>query len=268
MASHLARNPAVAKVSKVLGRLPAARLVAFFDRHVGREPDAQDVLMSGIAASGAADRMARAQVFGRVTMRPASTRWSAPAKQWPLSAPETAHEGFPRPPSRRRARGRIPGDRPDHRQRILHHPRPERRQCRDLTRLGRRHGHPETPERQELHLPRQVLQRHGPQCRHQPPEPDDPLERHREPDLQQADLDLAKHDRQGAVRDHPHRLQDGLPRRQHARRRPLLPEDLDRRRRPDDHVDRRGKHRQRQNLDHRQRRGPTGYSITSLLGLY
>jgi hypothetical protein len=70
MASHLGRNPAVAKVFKVLGRLPAARLVAFFDRHVGREPDAPDVLMSGIAASGAADRMARAQVFGRVTMAP------------------------------------------------------------------------------------------------------------------------------------------------------------------------------------------------------
>ena len=70
MASHLARNPAVAKVAKALGRLPTARLVAFFDRHVGREPDAPDVLMSGIAASGAADRMARAQVFGRVTMAP------------------------------------------------------------------------------------------------------------------------------------------------------------------------------------------------------
>ena len=70
MASHLARNPAVAKVSKVLGRLPAAQLLAFFQRHVGREPDAQDVLMSGISASGAADRMARAQVFGRVTMAP------------------------------------------------------------------------------------------------------------------------------------------------------------------------------------------------------
>ena len=54
----------------MLGRLPAARLVAFFDRHVGREPDAPDVLMSGIAASGAADRMARAQVFRRVTMAP------------------------------------------------------------------------------------------------------------------------------------------------------------------------------------------------------
>src|SRR5580658_1336078 len=57
--------------------------------------------------------------------------------------------------------------------------------------------------------------------------PDDPLERSRERDLQQADLDLEQHDRQGAVRDHPHRLQDGFPRRQHARRRPLLPEDLD-----------------------------------------
>lgn len=70
MASHLVRHPAVAKVSKVLCHLPAARLAAFFDRHVGREPDAPEVLMSGIAASGAADRMARAQLFGRVTMAP------------------------------------------------------------------------------------------------------------------------------------------------------------------------------------------------------
>src|SRR5271166_6778322 len=162
----------------------------------------------------------------------------------------------PRPPRRRRARGRIPGPRSDHRQRILHNPHPERRQRRLVPRVGRRHGHPETAERQDLHLPRQVLQRLGPQCRRQPAEPDDPLERSRERDLQQVDLDLEQHDRQGAVRDHPHRLQDGFPRREHARRRPLLPEDLDRRRRPDHHVDWRRKHQQRQNLDHRQRRRP------------
>jgi hypothetical protein len=45
----------------------------------------------------------------------------------------------------------------------------------------------------------------------------------REPDLPQAHLDLEQHLRQRPVRDHPHRLQDGLLRRQHARRRPLLP---------------------------------------------
>jgi hypothetical protein len=89
MASHLARNPAVANLSQMLGRLPAARLVAFFDRHVGREPDAPDVLISGIAASGAADRMARAQVFGRVTMAP---RLSALERACKAAALERAGE--------------------------------------------------------------------------------------------------------------------------------------------------------------------------------
>ena len=65
------------------------------------------------------------------------------------SAPEAAHEGPPRPPPRRRARGRIPGDRTDDRQRILHNPHPERRQRGVLPRVGRRQGHPETAERQD-----------------------------------------------------------------------------------------------------------------------
>ena len=49
------------------------------------------------------------------------------------------------------------------------------------------------------------------------------LNLHREPNLQQADPGLEPDDRQGSVRHHPHRLPDGVPRRQHPRRRPVLP---------------------------------------------
>ena len=65
---------------------------------------------------------------------------------------------------------------------------------------------------------------------------------HRERALHQADLGLERDDRQGSVRDHAHRLQDGLSRRQYARRWPILPENLDRRRRGHPLVDRRRPH--------------------------
>src|SRR5271165_1078654 len=68
MASHLARAPAASKTAKVLSQLTAARLVAFLERYSVRDPGLPGVLMPGIVASGAADRIARAQVFGRVTM--------------------------------------------------------------------------------------------------------------------------------------------------------------------------------------------------------
>ena len=70
MASHLARAPAASKTAKVLSQLTAARLVAFLERYSVRDPGLPGVLMPGIVASGAADRIARAQVFGRVTMAP------------------------------------------------------------------------------------------------------------------------------------------------------------------------------------------------------
>ncbi len=70
MASHLARTPAVSKTAKVLSQLTAARLIAFLDRHSGRDSDVPAAFMPIIAASGAADRIARAQVFRRVTMAP------------------------------------------------------------------------------------------------------------------------------------------------------------------------------------------------------
>ena len=70
MASHLARTPAVSKTAKVLSQLTAARLIAFLERHSGRNSGVPAALMSEVAASGAADRIARAQVFRRVTMAP------------------------------------------------------------------------------------------------------------------------------------------------------------------------------------------------------
>ena len=70
MASHLARTPAVSKTAKVLSQLTASRLIAFLERHSGRNSGVPAALMPAIAASGAADRMAQAQLFRRVTMPP------------------------------------------------------------------------------------------------------------------------------------------------------------------------------------------------------
>ena len=70
MAGHLARTPAISKTARVLSQLTASRLIAFLGRHSGGDSGAPTALMRGIAASGAADRIARAQLFGRVTMAP------------------------------------------------------------------------------------------------------------------------------------------------------------------------------------------------------
>ena len=70
IASHLARTPAVSKTAKVLSQLTASRLVAFLERHSVRNSGVTAALMPAVAASGAADRMARAQVFRRATMAP------------------------------------------------------------------------------------------------------------------------------------------------------------------------------------------------------
>jgi hypothetical protein len=70
MASHLARTPAVSKTAKVLSQLTAERLIAFLERHSDRNSDVPAAFVPVIAASGAADRIAQAQVFRRVTMGP------------------------------------------------------------------------------------------------------------------------------------------------------------------------------------------------------
>ncbi|RBP05256.1 hypothetical protein DFR50_13546 [Roseiarcus fermentans] len=70
MAGHFARTPAVSKTAKVLSQLTASRLIAFLERQSGRDSGAPAALMPGIAASGVADRIARTQLFRRVTMAP------------------------------------------------------------------------------------------------------------------------------------------------------------------------------------------------------
>ena len=67
MASYLMRLPAVSRTAKILAQLPSSQLMAFLERHRA-ENDVVDALMPSIAASGADDRMARANLFRRVTM--------------------------------------------------------------------------------------------------------------------------------------------------------------------------------------------------------
>ena len=45
MASHLARTPAVSKTAKVLSQLTASRLIAFLERHSGRNSGVPAALM-------------------------------------------------------------------------------------------------------------------------------------------------------------------------------------------------------------------------------
>jgi len=67
MASYLMRLPSVSRTAKILTQLPSSQLMAFLERHRA-ENDVADALMPSIAASGAADRIARANLFRRVTM--------------------------------------------------------------------------------------------------------------------------------------------------------------------------------------------------------
>ena len=67
MASYLMRLPSVSRTAKILAQLPSSQLMAFLERH-GAENDVADALMPSIAASGADDRLARANLFRRVTM--------------------------------------------------------------------------------------------------------------------------------------------------------------------------------------------------------
>ena len=67
MASYLMRLPAVSRTTKILARLPSSQLMAFLERHRA-DNDFAKALMPSIAASGADDRIARANLFRRVTM--------------------------------------------------------------------------------------------------------------------------------------------------------------------------------------------------------
>ena len=65
MASYLMRLPTVSRTAKILAQLPSSQLMAFLERHRA-EHDVADALMPSLAASGADDRMARANLFRRV----------------------------------------------------------------------------------------------------------------------------------------------------------------------------------------------------------
>ena len=67
MASYLMRLPAASVTAKILAQLPSSQLMAFLERHRAENAVA-DALMPSIAASGADDRIARANRFRRVTM--------------------------------------------------------------------------------------------------------------------------------------------------------------------------------------------------------
>jgi hypothetical protein len=67
MASYLMRLPSVSRTAKILAQLPSSQLMAFLERHRA-DNDVAKALMPSIAASGAADRIARANLFRRVTM--------------------------------------------------------------------------------------------------------------------------------------------------------------------------------------------------------
>jgi hypothetical protein len=67
MASYLTSLPTVSRTAKLLVQLPSSQLMAFLERHKA-ENDVADALMPSIAACEADDRMARADLFRRITM--------------------------------------------------------------------------------------------------------------------------------------------------------------------------------------------------------
>jgi hypothetical protein len=67
VASYLMRLPAVSRTTNILAQLPSSQLMAFLERHRA-DNDVAEALMPSIAASGADDRIARANLFRRVTM--------------------------------------------------------------------------------------------------------------------------------------------------------------------------------------------------------
>jgi hypothetical protein len=65
--SCLASPSVFSKAANVLAQLPSSRLMVFLDRCNKDDPTAAAALIPSIAASGAADRMGRAQLFRRLT---------------------------------------------------------------------------------------------------------------------------------------------------------------------------------------------------------
>jgi hypothetical protein len=67
--SGLPLNPMTSKIADVFASLPSSRLIALLERNSeGSIPSDKGALLRAIAASGAADRVARALAFRRITM--------------------------------------------------------------------------------------------------------------------------------------------------------------------------------------------------------
>ena len=69
LAEYLMGQPERSRVARILAQLPSSQLMAFLERHKA-EPAVADALAPGVVASGAADRVARANLFRRVMMAP------------------------------------------------------------------------------------------------------------------------------------------------------------------------------------------------------
>ena len=69
MAAYLMGLPARSRIARILAQLPSSQLMAFLERHKP-ETGVADALAPGLVASGAADRVARANLFRRVMMAP------------------------------------------------------------------------------------------------------------------------------------------------------------------------------------------------------
>jgi hypothetical protein len=65
---YLAGAPAASRTIKILSQLTSSRLMAFLERHRTPTSEVADALMPGVVAAGAADRIARADLFRSLTM--------------------------------------------------------------------------------------------------------------------------------------------------------------------------------------------------------
>jgi hypothetical protein len=68
VAEYLDRPPGLGKVAGVISQLTSSRLAAFLERRNVRRPVVPSALVPGVVAAGAADRLARAQLFRRLMM--------------------------------------------------------------------------------------------------------------------------------------------------------------------------------------------------------
>jgi hypothetical protein len=66
--SGLPLNPITSKIANVFASLPTSRLIALLERNSDESAPSMGAVLPAIVASGAADRVARAQLFRRITM--------------------------------------------------------------------------------------------------------------------------------------------------------------------------------------------------------